>query len=213
MYSQKKILLISDSVGYSRPKDKTYSIEDTFPYLLNSKMNNLILSKIIFGGELTKKLLIQAQSYYKEWNPDIIIVYSGINDCKDKYPLKYLLNYLPSLIKKRIVPDFIIYSKLFSFNYFKKLEFKRSINNFCRIFHDSKIYYNEISCSDKILDRFPSAKKNKIICNNILDDNKKIILIRNNDKLFELNGFCDDGFHLNKIGHKIVFDNICKKIS
>lgn len=212
MDSQKKILLITDSVGYARPGENTYSIKETFPYLLANKTNNLILSKIIFGGELTIKLLIQAQSYYREWNPDIIIVYSGINDCKDKYPLKYLTNYLPSFLRKRREINFFIYSKLFSLNCFSKSAFKRCVCNFCNIFTNSKIYFNEISCSDKILKRFPSAIKNKNICNNILIDNKKLTLISNNNELNKANGFCEDGFHLNKIGHKIIFENICKKI-
>jgi lysophospholipase L1-like esterase len=161
---------------------------------------------------LTRKLLIQAQSYFKEWSPDVIIVYSGINDCKDKYPLKYLINFLPFSIKKNEEINSIIYSKLFSINDLNKLLFKKYIDIFCNIFSNSKIYFNEISCSEKILKRFPSAKKNQAICNDIIGKNKNIFLIYNNQELNKIKGFCEDGFHLNKVGHKLVFKNIYKKI-
>ena len=114
-----KILLLTDSAANPRsfPPSMVVKVEETYPYLLRNEFRAATFYQLSFGNITTEDLISQAMSYLSHWEPDFIIVQSGMSDCRPEAfteaekavinrlpgPLgkmkKYL--YLPSMIKRR----------------------------------------------------------------------------------------------------------------
>lgn len=216
-----KVLVINDSTGnprssYSILKKNTYGPEKTFFFLLKKKYKKYTFCNISFGGVLTKKLLLEAQAYYKDWEPDIIFIHSGINDCKPKIisndKKDNLDRYFGSMI---FIIKKIIYNKLvlkfFGFVENKK-KFLRDIKIFCRIFNKSKIFWLEISSSPKLNEIFPNISKFKSEFNLILINFFQNNFIKIESELILNDCFLDDHLHYNEKGHKLIFKIIEKKL-
>ena len=95
----KKILIITDSVGNSRifPKNEKVLLEKTYPYIIKKNVDDAEFYQLSYGGVFTGDLIFQARAYLMDWNPDIIIVGSGINDSRPKSlstELKKILKFL-----------------------------------------------------------------------------------------------------------------------
>ena len=81
--SMKKLLLITDSLGLPRLFPEKTEYEDTYPNLL--KKHFIIMQYSKGGGTIIE--LYEQTGYFKAFEPDVIILQSGIVDCAPRpYP-------------------------------------------------------------------------------------------------------------------------------
>ena len=79
-----KILLLTDSAANPRsfPPSMVVKVEETYPYLLRNEFRAATFYQLSFGNITTEDLISQAMSYLSHWEPDFIIVQSGMSDCR-----------------------------------------------------------------------------------------------------------------------------------
>src|SRR5947207_1162731 len=79
-----KILLLTDSTANPRsfPVSMVVKLEETYPYLLRDEFRGAMFYQLSFGNITTEDLLSQATAYLTHWKPDLIIVHSGLADCR-----------------------------------------------------------------------------------------------------------------------------------
>ena len=75
-----KILILTDSIASPRLYLRRNN-EETYPYL-RKRFKDTLFYQLSFGNITTEEILSQAIAYPSHWNPDLIIVHSGINDCR-----------------------------------------------------------------------------------------------------------------------------------
>ncbi|HEY9049471.1 MAG TPA: SGNH/GDSL hydrolase family protein [Ohtaekwangia sp.] len=73
----KRILVVGDSLTLPRDKPETCVYQNTWPELLKK---SFIVHQVSIGGGTIRDLHRQLE-YYKAYNPDIVILQSGIVDC------------------------------------------------------------------------------------------------------------------------------------
>ena len=215
----KKIIILTDSTGSPRRdiNNEFVDLDQTFPYLLKKKYKNCKFWQLSFSSISTKRLLAETQAYLPDWKPDIIIVHSGINDCKpsvfSERSLKIIIKKLGRFSKylKHIIynPFFI---KIFNNTSSTPKNFNRDINIFKSYFQNSKIIWTEISCLTTLNTRFPDVLKNQADFNYILKNNFGDNFVEISEDLKKENGFLKDGLHYNSDGHNIIFEKISKKL-
>ncbi len=214
-----KIIILTDSIANPRsfPVEASVSLEKTYPYLLRDEFPDSIFWQLSYGDRTTEDLANQAISYLNDWEPDYIIVQSGIIDCRPeaftqlqkslinsftgpffRYLKKHMYN--PRLIKyrnmRRVTPN--SYKKTL-----KKLQF---------IFNDSKILISEVFCGFGYESARPGIKERIEEFNRINSQIYKDNVIKLHERLNSEAGFNADNFHLNEHGHLIVADEIIRKI-
>lgn len=213
-----KILILTDSAANARtfPEKERVNLEETYPFLLRNEFKDSTFHQISFGNIETEKLCSQAIAYLSHWKPDIIIVHSGLNDCRpeafsefQKIIILKFLNFVP-LIRK-----FLIYPKIIKFRQVSRVSkksFKKTIKRLLAVFRDSKILWLEIVANSNYEKQRPGVTKRINEYNKILGDELKDNLIGIKKFINEVNGFNSDNIHLNKEGHKIIANEIYKKI-
>jgi len=215
-----KFMILTDSDGYPRsfPVSEKFELEETYPYLIRKKFNDSIFFQLSFADIPTMKLISQPLGFLTHWKPDIIIVQSGIADCRpeaftdfqkeiiNKVSAKYFANlkkYVnrPSLIKKR---------QLYRVT---KKQFQRAVKKFNLIFSHSKIFWLEISVGSKYEVFRPGIEGRKSEYNEIIKNVYGEDFVPIQEKLLEINGFNSlDHGHQNKRGHRAVADILIEKI-
>ena len=90
-----KILILTDSIASPRPAPASEEtiLEETYPYLLRKRFKDTLFYQLSFGNITTEEILSQAIAYLSNWNPDLIIVHSGINDCRPEVLQKSKKNF------------------------------------------------------------------------------------------------------------------------
>jgi lysophospholipase L1-like esterase len=215
-----KIIILTESAGNPRSfpiEDKT-ELEDTYPYLLKNKYNEAVFWQLSFGNITTEELISQACGYLTHWNPDLIIVHSGMNDCRpeaftdfQKYIISNFSGRLFTYLKKFINnPKLINYRKVYRVS---PKRFSKSMKKLKMIFNDSKIFWLEI-CADKSYEISRPGVLSRIDkYNNILKNFYKDDFVEIQSDLTEKNGFTTDKIHLNVNGHKIIANKLIEKIT
>jgi len=225
-----KIMLLTDSCGNPRsfPLSEITMLEETFPYLLRQEIKDSIFYQLSFGNLTTEELLSQAISYHSHWNPDIIIVLSGIAESRpeaftefqkvvlkklsivlifDKLILRFnhwikKLLYNPALIKRH------------QFYRVSKSSFRKTLKKFKLIFSKSKIYWLEISAGPKHDDSRPGVIKRMESYNAIIKEIYGDDFVPVQQKLMVVEGFNgSDHVHLSKRGHKLISDILLERIN
>ncbi len=215
----KKIIIITDSTGNPRVNinNEKVDLENTFPYLIKKNFIDYKFWQLSFASISTKQLLSQAQTYLVDWEPDIIIVHSGINECKpsifSEENLKKLFSFFGYFSKYLKI---LVYNPLF-IKFFNKTittskKFERDINIFKNYFPKSEIFWIEISCEDILDKRFPGVLKNVESYNSSLKKIFKENFINVTKNLKTSNGFLKDGLHYNENGHKVIYIEINKRL-
>jgi len=223
MSNKKKVLILTDSVANPRAfpvSDKT-ELEETYPYLIREKFSDFVFWQLSLGDALSNKLYAQAVSYLHHWSPDIIIVHSGINDCRPEMAsislkmLKKISKLLDSIFKSNFSEK--LDKKNFSIN--KKtsktdiLSFKRTLKKFKLSFPKAIIYWIEICSGDEYENDRPGfnikADKFNQVIKEIYDNNMIAIC----DLLKDEECFNVDNLHWKKSAHNILASILIERIS
>ncbi len=216
-----KILIIGDSnclPKYSKLKKEKLPLECIYTFLLKKKLKNFLFSEVVWGGITTSMLINYSINYYKYWKPDFIIVHSGVNDVKTQlfsertnqkiFKIFKIFNLNKNEVKSKILynPDYIKYMNTTKVNLNKFLgDAKKLKDNFSK----SKIIWIGIHSNRNINNERPGTFKHISIFNKGL---KKLFNKNFIDNDFKDIFFRKDGYHLNNLGHKSLFEKILKLI-
>ena len=146
-----KILLLTDSSANPRsfPPSMVVRLEETYPYLLRDEFRGATFYQLSFGNITTEDLVSQAMSYLTHWEPDFIIVQSGLADCRPEAfteAQKAVINRLPGRflgkMKKYVYhPSLIKRRQIFRVS---EQSFRKTLKKFKIVFSKSKIFWLEI---------------------------------------------------------------------
>jgi hypothetical protein len=211
---------LTESAGNPRgfPESDITILEETYPYILREKYNDAIFWQLSFGNITTEQLCSQAFSYLRDWEPDIIIVHSGLNDCRpeaftdlQKTIITDLTGVFFSFIKKHLYnPRLIKFRNLYRVS---PKRFRKTLNKFKMIFTASNIIWLELAVDTEYEKVRPGVNKrideyNKII-SDIYGENRVPI----QDELECNDGFATDKLHWNRNGHHVVANVLIEKIN
>jgi len=224
-----KILIITDSGANPRvfPLSEKVELEETYPYLLRNEFKDSIFWQLSIGNIETSKMTDQVISYLSNWDPDFIIVHSGMADCRpesfsefQKLIIYNIFSLIPSKIKKYLKlpsPQSLIYSsKLIKKRHVERVskkDFKKNIKKFLLIFVKTKVVWLEISAEPKYEKIRPGVMQrikdyNEILIKELPEDRFVYIY----KSLLKQNGYNNDGIHLNKLGHQTIANILIKKM-
>jgi lysophospholipase L1-like esterase len=170
------------------------------------------------GGITTSMLINYPINYYKYWEPDFIIVLSGINDVKTQlfsetsnqriFNMLKIFNYDQKKFKTNFVynPKYLEYKNINKVNPIKFLE---DANKLKKYFKKSKIIWVGIHSNKNIDKERPGTFRSISIFNEKL---RKVFKKNFIENIFNEISFRKDGYHLNNLGHNILYKKILELI-
>ncbi len=213
----KKILVITDSLGLPRAHPEKCSFEATWPCRLKA-IPNLIVHQLSMGGATIDELYNQVINHHIFFNPDIIIIQSGIVDCSPRAFSRTELLLLNSTFITREIRAIIV--KRFSnflrrhrkVAYTTEKKFMFFLNNFHKISGTNTIFWLGIlPGSEKYEKKVPGITKRINLYN------KRIAQIFNENYIsletIPRDGIMSDQHHLNKEGHQYIYNLIVQKLN
>jgi len=215
-----KFMILTESAGNPRsfPKADKTSLEETYPYILRKSFPNAVFWQLSYGNITSEDLINQATAYLEEWQPDIIIVHSGVNDCRPQAfteaELAIIFKFSGPFfrfLKKHIYSPWLI--KFRQKSRVKKSVFKKTLLTLQLYFPKSKIYWLELAVDHDYENIRPGVLKkinefNKIIKSVFGDGFVKV-----NELIKKNRGFNKDKLHWNNKGHKLVAEKLLQNIN
>ena len=215
-----KIMFITDSIGNPRtfPIEEVVPLEMTYPYLIRENYPSAICWQLSYGNLTTEELVNQAIAYLSDWDPDLIVIQSGINDCRpeafteiEKQIVKKSTGRLFRYFAKHLFnPKVIKWRKVYRVS---KKSYKKTLTKFKNIFNKSRILFIEINVGDGYERARPGVLKRIDDFNDIINEIYPEGLIRVKNKINKYKGLNVDNIHLNLEGHRVIAELIEKKIS
>lgn len=210
----KKVLIITDSLGLPRLTPEKTEYEETYPYLLSKKFLIMHYSK---GGGTIMELYEQV-GYFKAFEPDYVILQSGIVDCAPRpYPfwLQQMSKYLHFVLIIKGGISFVVgkstLRRIFGFRNTYPSKYRKYLRKFKNEFPNSKFFALGIMpASVEYENELPTITRSIIKYNNILKDEFGEYYINMDSMPFM--GIMSDHHHLNKEGHEYVCNAIIDKI-
>lgn len=209
----KKILVITDSLGLPRPAPEVVEYEQTWVYMLSQQSQVWQHSS---GGSTIRELYSQIE-YFKMFNPDIVIIQSGIVDCAPRAMSKFENEFINKVwLTKKLAKKFLKEKTLNflrrkrSCFYTSAYDYEKFVNLFKKAFSDKLYWVGIVPANAGYEKKIPGItlqieKYNKILNRNL---SGKFI---NSDNLTEKD-VMSDFIHLTVSGHLSVFENIKKQI-
>ncbi len=210
--SKKRILILGDSLCLPRNQPEIVAFYQAWPHLLKKNEQFEIIQIAIGGG--TIRNLYEQSFYYAAYEPDFVIIQSGIVDCAPR-----ALGWLEKEIINRChLLEFIFYHffpinsmrKYRKITYTKPTYFKSLIKQFADRFQNSQlIWIGIIPASNEYEKNVTGITKNIIYFNSIIkteiESNYGIFL---NTDTIPNEGIMSDYHHLNSIGHEWIYKHI-----
>lgn len=220
----KKILCIGDSLGLPR---EGVLYEDTWFYSLKVKYPEYEFIDYFKRGVLINEALHQFETYYKYYEPDIVIFQLGICDCSPRYinDRKFVWNLLIKVFKLLKLESFfwkiikVVFSRTRDTVYTDKGDFMMCYDSIVQKFLNNGVKQMIIVKICHVAKE--TLIKNKYINDNIEDYNYVIdsICEKYKEWLITIDPLSEgdpalyvDGYHCNSLGMKKVFDQIDKII-
>ena len=213
-----KVLIFGDSAINPRtfPAADRTPLEGTFPFQLKEQFPEATFYQLCFGNVTTEEPVGQIISYFSEWQPDFIIVLSGMADCKPEAYTEFERSFLEMMSRKRFFhrfAKFMLQPKIeIPLRRIRQkfrvipAEFERTAKKLKLIFSDSRILWLEIFVSPE--GRYeqirPGITGRVGIYNNIL---KKVFgadFVPVQKALEESGGITADHEHLRAPGHTTI---------
>ncbi len=217
--NKKKFLLLTDSIANPRsfPEGQMIDVEQTYPYLLRMEYPDAVFWQLSFGNLETQSLIDQAIGYLSHWEPDFIIVHSGINDCRPEAFTELQKKIITSSagVFSRFIYKHLYNPKLIKFR--KKYrttekKFRKALLKLQGIFDNSHILVLNISAAPDYEKARPGVIRRINVFNKIIENIFAEDAVTIQEKLIKYNGFNPDNIHLNINGHKVIFDVLVKRI-
>lgn len=209
----KRILLLTDSLALPRAEPERCEYEDTWPELL--KKHGYIVHQVSIGGATISELLSQC-NYHKMFNPDVVILQSGIVDCAPRFASKLELQILRKI---PIVGKWML--NLLSKRKVRKYRNKTytSPDGYKRGMHNVKTFYK--GCKVYAIDILPSQPDYEKILEGItknIGEYNSIIYSVFGDNVIKMEkmpaeGIMKDFHHINSIGHQYVYQSILENLN
>ncbi|MFA6060415.1 MAG: SGNH/GDSL hydrolase family protein [Taibaiella sp.] len=206
----KKILLLTDSLALPRDKPEACRYEDTWPQLL--KQSNYIIHQASVGGATSGDLLTQV-TYHKMFEPDYVIVQSGIVDCAPRFMTRLELTlcrkygYVGKAIIKLMSNNMI--RRLRRITYTSKKSFSKNIDSIRQRFNTTPVFFIGIIPPHPLYEKvLPGVTKKIREYNSILKTKENYISVDD----FDLSGTMSDHHHLNSYGHKQIYQRIINRL-
>jgi hypothetical protein len=215
-----KFLLATDSSANPRgfPASMRVGLEETYPYLLRETFKGSVFYQLSFGNITTEDLLSQPMSYLTHWDPDFIIVQSGLADCRPEAfsdVEKRLIERLPGKIfgnlKRNIQNPTIV--KRRQITRVPPDSFRKTLKKFKMIFSKSTIYWLEICAA-------PAYEKDRPgICRRLSEYNEIINEIYGDgfvplqESILRVDGFNLDHQHWLRQAHRMAADELIARIT
>lgn len=216
----KKVLILTDSAGAARgfPVSEVVELEETYPYLLREEYKQAVFYQLTFGNIVTEQLISQAIGYNARWNPDVIIVHSGMNDCRpesftefEKTIMNTLTGRLFGLIKKYVYhPALIKHRQVYRT---KPENFRKTLKKLKMVFGKSKIFWLEICAGPNYEKERPGVNARMAQYNKIIEEVYGSGMVRVQEPLLACGGFNVDHLHWSTSGHRAVADLLVKNIN
>ena len=212
LVDKKRVLIIGDSLALPRERPEPVRYDETWPEQLKKTGRFDIIQLSLGGGTIVD--LFEQTSYYKHYNPDIVIIQSGIVDCAPRaltqLELRFLLsNKLSRLFLSRFLPiNFLRAHRKITF--VDKNKFEESYENVILQFKGCNyILIGILPISSDYEKKVKGISKNQVEYNNII---KSLALKLKgkylNTDLMPIDGIMTDFHHLNSVGHSWIFSAI-----
>ncbi len=206
-----KFIILTDSIGNPRsfPVTEMTKLEETYPYIIRSNFKDSVFWQLSFGNITTEQLIDQAIGYLSNWDPDYIIVQSGINDARPEAFTEFqktLITRISGRLFSRI-NQFVNNPSLIGFRQVsrvRKTSFRKTARKLRLLFEDSRIFWLEICSMDGYERARPGVLKRIADYNKIIEDIYHDDFIRVKEEILNVDGFNADGLHWNNRGHKAV---------
>ncbi len=210
----KRVLVFSDSLGLPRPKPELVKHDETWIHLLSG---NYDIQQFSIGGAEVSVLATQIE-YAKMFEPDVVIVQSGIVDCapraltrnENKFLNKYKVTrfFLKIILKPRIIR---VLRKYRNVRYTKQGLFESHVNEFLRAFGTKLFWIGIVPGNEKYEETVVGITRNINDYNSIIKKNLKLNYIGLED--VEKKHVMSDHVHLSKEGHSYLYAKIVNTLN
>jgi lysophospholipase L1-like esterase len=174
--------------------------------------------QLSYGNLTTEELVNQLIGYLNDWSPDLIIVQSGINDCRpeafssfQKVLIKKFSGPLFRYLNKHIHDSRVI--KWRSVYRVTKRSYRKTIIKLKNIFSSSKIIFIEINAGEGYERARPGVLSSIDDYNAVINEVYPEGVISVKEKLDQHGGLNEDNLHLNTEGHRVLAGLLEEKIN
>jgi hypothetical protein len=216
----RKIMVLTDSDGFPRsfPPPEVFELEETWPYLLRRQFKDATFWQLSFGNITTMDLVSQPMGYLTHWQPDVIVVQSGIADCRPEAFTQLQRDIIVKMTWKffsRIRP-YIDHPDLIRRRQKYRTtpgNFRVALKKFKLIFPKSKVFWLEIAVGDGFEKFRPGTLRRKEQYNALIKEIYGDNFVAVQERLSAVNGFNAIDFgHQNKRGHQAVAGILIERI-
>jgi hypothetical protein len=217
LMDKKKILVITDSLGLPRTEPQSVNDSEAWPHMLANHVEHEVYT-FTRGGATSSDIVRELGGYLGAYTPDIVIVQIGIVDCAPRALTRRelkVVSVLPVIGKlvnrvvKRFRKNIVMARKI---TYTNKNEFKLNVELIKEAFNNSEVYFVSILSALEDYEEYnPGVSDNIADYNKILGEQGNYISPYRPENLDAIT--MSDFHHLNKNGHKIVFNAVLKELT
>lgn len=192
-------------------------LEETYPYLLREAFKNSTFYQLSFGNITTEDLLSQPMAYLTHWEPDFIIIQSGLADCRpeafsevEKRVIERLPGKLFGKLKTNIHnPKIIRRRQVYRVT---PQSFRKTAKKFKMIFSTSRIFWLEICAGPAYEEVRPGIMARLSEYNRIISEVIGDGFIPMQESILQVDGFNRDHQHWLRQAHRVAADKMISRI-
>ena len=214
-----KFLLATDSCANPRsfPAAMRVGLEETYPYLLREAFKDSVFYQLSFGNIATEDLVSQPMAYLTHWEPNFIIVQSGLADCRpeafsevEKRVIERLPGKIFDKLKRNIQnPKIVRRRQIYRV---PPQSFRKTLKKFKIVFSKSSIYWLEICAAPSYEEDRPGICRRLAEYNKIIEEVYGNGFVRLQESILQVDGFNRDHQHWQKQAHRLAADELIARI-
>jgi len=193
-------------------------LEETYPYLLRNAFRESVFYQLSFGNITTEDLVSQAVSYLTHWRPHVIVVQSGLSDCRpeafsdaEKAVIKRLPERIFGWLQRRLNDPSIIRWR--QVHRVTPESFRKTSKKLKMIFAKSKILWLEICAAPEYEKERPGVGCRISEYNAIIADIYAEGIVPVKESLLRVDGFNRDCIHWLPAAHRAVAEALIQRIA